>query len=211
MLADPKALDEFLEEIFSHAPCKISVKTRLGLNEPEEFRPILDIYNKYPLSQLIIHPRVRKDFYRHPVRTEFFAESYGKSKNPLSYNGGIIKKQDYDTCAEKYPDLTAIMIGQGLCSDPFLASKIKYKDKVDKARLRVFHDELFEAYAAQFESKNNAAQRMKELWFYWLRLFADSQKPGKQLMKSRGAEEYLLAVNNIFGSLSLLEDSTGNW
>ena len=52
---------------------------------------------------------------------------------------------------------------------------------------------------------------MKELWFYWMRLFADSQKLGKQLLKSRNAEEYQSAVQKIFAELLLLEDSTGDW
>ena len=211
MLADTEALDAFLDEIFSHTPCKISVKTRLGLNDPEEFGPILEVYNRYPMTQLIIHPRVRKDFYRHPVRQEAFAKAYGESKNLISYNGSIVTKADFDACKETYPNLTAIMIGQGLCSDPFLAEKIKSGSQVDRNRLRTFHDELFSAYAEQFQNKNNAAQRMKELWFYWLRLFDDSQKLGKQLMKTRSAEEYLLAVSSIFRDLELLPDSTGDW
>lgn len=211
MLADVQALDEFLNEIFAHAPCKISVKTRLGLNDPEEFDPILEVYNRYPMTQLIIHPRVRKDFYRHPVRKEVFAKAYEASKNPVSYNGSIVTPSDFAACEEAYPDLAAIMIGQGLCSDPFLAEKIKTGSKVDKIRLKTFHDELFSAYSEQFQSKHNAAQRMKELWFYWLRLFADSQKHGKQLMKSRNAEDYLTAVAAIFRDLELLPDSTGDW
>ncbi len=211
LLADTKALDAFLNEIFSHAPCKISIKTRLGMNDLEEFEPILEIYNRYPLSELIVHPRVRKDFYRHPVRQEFFEIAYKKSKNPISYNGSIVTKDDFESCREKYPKLNAIMVGQGLCSDPFLAEKVKFGSKTDKNRLKIFHDALFFSYSELFQSKNNAAQRMKELWFYWLRLFADSQKHGKQLMKSRSAEEYLTAVSNIFRDLEILPESTGEW
>lgn len=211
LLADLAALDAFLEEIFAHADCKISVKTRLGLNDPEEFEPILEIYNRYPLSELIVHPRVRKDFYRHPVRTEFFDQAYEKSKNPISYNGSIVTKADFENCQKKYPKLTAIMVGQGLCSNPFLSGTVKFCEKTEKNRLKLFHDELFLAYSEQFQSKNNAAQRMKELWFYWFRLFSDSQKLGKQLMKSRNAEEYLAAVTAIFRELDLLPESTGDW
>ncbi len=211
MLSDVRALDEFLHEIYSHAPCRISIKTRLGMSDPEEFEPILEVYNRYPMPQLIIHPRVRKDFYRHPVRTEAFAASYRRCKNPISYNGDIVRPSDFLRCAQEYPGLTAIMIGQGLVSDPFLAEKIKFGHRVEKEKLLEFHNRLFDAYTRQFNSRNNAAQRMKELWFYWLRLFADSRKLGKQLLKSGNAEEYLLSVNNIFRNLPLLEHSTGDW
>ena len=211
MLADPRALDSFLDEIFSAAPCKISVKTRLGMTDPEEFEPILEIYNRYPLTQLIIHPRVRKDFYRHPVRREDFAAAYEKSKNPVAYNGSIVTALDWKRCTETYPDLSAVMIGQGMVSNPFLASQIKFGVKTEKGKLKAFHDELLDAYTRQFESRNNAAQRMKELWFYWMRLFDNSQKLGKQLLKSRNAEEYQLAVQKIFAELPVLENSTGDW
>lgn len=36
-LASPEKLDQFLEEIFSKTEAKISLKTRIGMEEPEEF------------------------------------------------------------------------------------------------------------------------------------------------------------------------------
>jgi hypothetical protein len=32
------------------------------MSHPEEFDDIIRIYNKYPIEELIIHPRVQKDF-----------------------------------------------------------------------------------------------------------------------------------------------------
>lgn len=43
-LADPDALDAFLEEIFAHSPLKISIKTRIGVENPDEFERLLDIF-----------------------------------------------------------------------------------------------------------------------------------------------------------------------
>ena len=66
-LAFPEELDYFLDEVFeriSNTDVKLSIKTRLGRDEPEEFFRILEIYNQYPLEELIIHPRVQKDFYK---------------------------------------------------------------------------------------------------------------------------------------------------
>ncbi len=211
MLADPAALDHFLEEIFAKAPCAISVKTRLGMEEPEEFGPILEIYNKYPLSELIIHPRVRKDFYRHPVRLEYFERALVESKNPVSYNGGLVTAANCTACAEKYPNVKAIMLGQPLVSDPLLVGKIKSGTQGNKELLREFHDRLLDSYTQQFGDRNNAVRRMKELWFYLLRLFAGSEKHGKKLMKSKRPEEFGEAAAAIFCDLPLLDDSAGGW
>ena len=211
MLADPPVLDRFLEEVYSKAPCAISVKTRLGMEDPEEFGPILEIYNKYPIAELIIHPRVRRDFYRHPIRQEYFDLAVANSRNPVSYNGGVVTASDHANCALRYPEGKAIMIGQGLVADPFLAEKINNGTAGNKATLREFHDRLLEGYVQQFESRNNAMRRMKELWAYLIRSFEDSEKYGKKLMKAKHLEEYQVAVAAIFRDLQLLENSSGGW
>ena len=45
MLRDPDHLDRFLDEIFQASVLPISVKTRLGIENPDEFPAILEIYN----------------------------------------------------------------------------------------------------------------------------------------------------------------------
>ena len=211
MLADPEGLRQFLDVIFEKTPCAISVKTRLGLEDPEEFGAVLEVYNQYPISELIIHPRVRKDFYRHPVRRAAFEAALAESKNPVSYNGSIITPEDYADCIGKYPNLKAVMIGQGLVSDPFLAGRIRNGTGGSKEILQSFHDELYETYAMRFESRVNAAKRMKDLWFYLIRLFDGSERHGKKILKARTSEEYELAVSAVFRDLPLLERSAGGW
>lgn len=211
MLSDPSRLDLFLDMICSKSPCKISVKTRLGMEKPEEFDRILRIYNQYPLTELIIHPRVRTDFYRHPVRTEAFETALEHCKLPISYNGSIITPEDFRACQARYPGLRAIMIGQGLISDPFLASRIRFGSSTDRALLQQFVTELMNGYAEQFGSRANAAKRMKDVWFYLIRLFANSEKYGKRILKSKSPEEYEAAVAAVFHDLPLLEESAGGW
>ena len=70
MMKNPEHLDAFLDEVYRRAQGKVTVKTRLGLNDPEEFHRILEIFSRYPIPLLIIHPRVRMDYYKHPVRME---------------------------------------------------------------------------------------------------------------------------------------------
>jgi len=211
MLADREALRRFLDEIYEKSPCPVSIKTRLGMEDPADFFEILEIYNQYPVAELIVHPRVRKDFYRHPVRHEIFEQAMSSCKMPVSFNGGIVTVEDFEECAEKYPQVKAIMIGQGLVSDPFLADRIKFSAVSDAKRLRSFHDELFAVYAELFRSQNNAAQRMKELWFYLIRLFDGGDHLGKQILKSKTAQDYILSVNRVFSELPIKNKSLGGW
>ena len=211
MLADPDALDRFLGQVFDGIPCRLSVKTRLGMSAPEEFDRIIPVYNRYPMSELIIHPRVRADLYRHPVREQVFRDALPRLNMPVTWNGSIVTFGDFEACQANYPQLKGIMIGQGLVSDPALAGKCKGGASCDKDALRAFHDRLLDAYAVQFESRNNAFKRMKDIWFYLIRLFADSEKYGKHILKSKTYEEYSAAVSAVFRELMLLTESSGGW
>ena len=211
LLANPDDLDRFLDSIYSKTPCPVSFKTRLGLEDPSEFEEILEVYNRYPIQELIVHPRVRRDFYRHPVRTEWFDWAVSRSKNPISFNGGIVTAADFAQIQDRYPQVSSIMLGQGLVSDPFLAARIRNGAASDRALLREFHDRLLETYTEQFGSAVNAIMRMKELWFYLIRLFDGAEREGKKILKAKKPEEYCLAVDRVFRELPLREQSAGGW
>ena len=163
------------------------------------------------MSELIIHPRVRKDLYRHPVRTKVFDRVWNSRPMAVSYNGSIITPADYNACQERYPGLKAIMIGQGLVSDLALAQKIKTGQSSGKEVILEFHDRLLEAYTVQFGSAGNAFKRMKDVWFYLIRCFGDSEKHGKRNLKSKSIEEYTVAVHAVFRELELMNESAGGW
>ena len=93
MLAEPDALDRFLDTIFAAAPLPVSVKTRLGLTSPEEFPALLEVFNRYPIRELTVHPRVRKQFYQGDVQLEAFRYAAARSTNPLCYNGDLFSVQ----------------------------------------------------------------------------------------------------------------------
>lgn len=212
LLRSPEELRRFFDEIFGCQPCAISVKTRLGLEDPEEFLEILQVLNEYPISELIIHPRVRRDFYRHPIRREDFEQALAESRNPVSFNGGIVTAEDCRQVIKAYPQLKSLMVGQALVSDPFLAGALRDRQQTRSVSvLREFHDQLLDAYARQFGSRLNATKRMKELWCYLIRLFDGSDRHGKRILKAKTVEEYELAVNAVFQELPLRESSSGGW
>lgn len=74
-LAHPDELDRFLDAVFSACTVPISIKTRLGVHDPAEFEALLEIYSRYPVAELTIHPRVRQDFYKGRVREDAFGDS----------------------------------------------------------------------------------------------------------------------------------------
>lgn len=119
----PDELDKFLDEIFSKCDMKISIKTRLGMDDPEEFEDLLTIYKKYPLEELIVHARVQKDYYKNTPRLETFGEAVEQAKSPVCYNGDIVTADDCTRLQEMFPTLDCIMTGRGTLKNPALARK----------------------------------------------------------------------------------------
>ena len=177
MLGRPEELDHLLEDIFSASPTAVSVKTRLGIQDPEEFWPILDIYNKYPIAQLIVHTRVREDLYRRPARPELFPAILAASHTPLCYNGDLVTAADCRAFSVRFPG-AGLMMGRGLVADPALASKAKGGPGADRDTLRAFHDALYEGYARDFGSRRNAMLRMNPR--HRASRYARQSLPGRQ-------------------------------
>ena len=199
-LADLKKLERFLDEIFAAPAARLSIKTRIGLTNPEEFIPILELYNRYPIAELTIHPRLQIDYYKRPVHPDWFAYGIAHSKNPVCYNGDLRTAADCAAITAAHPGLTALMLGRGILANPTLITTITGGTAVNLATLRQFHDILFEDYRALFGHDSSVIHRMKEYWFHLLPLFAGDDKLAKQLRKSKYRPEYTAAVDSVFRS-----------
>ena len=207
MLKDPAALDRFLDEIFHSCPTRISVKTRIGFTAPEEFGPLLDIFNRYPICQLIIHPRLRAQFYNGPVDLRAFEFALAESKNPLCFNGNLCTQADISSLKNRHPSLGSVMLGRALIADPGMLTP----GGSTAASLQDFHDALLEQYIEVFGSARNAMFRMKENWRYMLRKFENSEKLGKQLRKVTDVAQYRVITREIFQSLPMCREICPDW
>lgn len=207
MLRDLDTLDSFLEGIFSRSVLPVSVKTRIGYERSEEWAEILAVYNRYPIAELTIHPRVRKDFYNGPVNMDAFRYCLQESKAPICYNGSLCTKGDMENLQAEFPQLQAIMLGRGLIADPGLLTP----DGTDAKTLEAFHDALLEEYIRVFGSERNAMFRMKENWRHWLCKFENSEKLGKRLRKTSDVTEYKTIAHEIFHTLPTMTNILPDW
>lgn len=187
MLRDTEALHRFLDEIFSGAPLPISVKCRLGIEDPNEFPAILDIFNRYPIKELTLHPRVRKAFYKGSVNMEMFRYCAENSKNPLCFNGNLYSKSDISAFSAQFPEIEAVMLGRALIADPGMLSE----GGTTAEKLEPFYDELLDAYTREFGGPRNAMFRLKENWRMVICLFDSNEKLKKRLLKTTDIAEFL--------------------
>ena len=208
-LSVPDELDRFLYEIYERSPLKISVKTRIGISSVDEWEPILDIYRKYPLEELIIHPRLQKELYKFtPHKEAYLTAAAELSEIPLCYNGDITSLKGYSELLNTAPRTERVMIGRGILKNPLLAVQLKAVESAEhptlkKETLKAFHDELFEGYAAQMAGETPTLFKMKDLWTYLSESFAASDRHLKKIRKASGYAEYKAAVNSIFRECEL--------
>ena len=231
-LAHPDELAAFFDEVFSDAAVRngeflVSVKTRIGKNEVEEWPELMQVYNRYPIHELTVHPRIQKEFYKGTPHLDVFADILKESRNPVVYNGDLFTVEKVKEFREKFPTVGTVMIGRGLIRNPALAEMILQEeteactDRLENGvrifeadgqlqtqgnrnkgdilpRIREFHDALFEHYRETMSGDRNLLFRMKDLWSYMLAEVPDSEKLAKKIRKSQHVPEYLAAVEEVF-------------
>ena len=199
MLSDMRALGDFFERIFEEKEMpKISVKTRIGMEDESVVPELAGLLAKYPFSQVIIHPRTRGDFYKGPLHMEAFremAENIGWER--ITYNGDIRRPSDYERLREELPECESFMIGRGLITDPSLAREIKGGEGFSSSELLAFLDNIWEDYERRYGAEKQLLDKMKELWTYLGENYPDKKRALKELKKARRKADYRAALLEI--------------
>ncbi|MDO5411401.1 MAG: tRNA-dihydrouridine synthase family protein [Lachnospiraceae bacterium] len=200
-LAYPDELDAFLDAVFSGLEgrdIRLSVKTRLGKDSVEEAGRLMEIYNRYPLSELIIHPRAQKDFYKNQPHMDAFGKAEKMSRHCVCYNGNLFSADDYRELVREFPQIQAVMLGRGLLADPGLVGEIREGCKLSKEKLQQFHEQICRAYGETSLGEINTLFKMKELWAYMGQLFGDGERCVRKIRKAKNQAEYVTAVKTLF-------------
>lgn len=202
-LKDIEKLERILDEIFSKTDMDISIKTRMGYETPDEWEELLKLYEKFPLKELIVHARVREDFYNGEARRKELSSIAVNNSIAFSYNGDIYSKSDLEDVQKLFPGIYACMIGRGIISDPSLAAKLSgklnesYEIKANTGVFKAFSHELVEKYSEIMPGEKNTLFKMKELWTYQIKSFDNDKKLLKSIKKSNSVKEYLRIIDSL--------------
>lgn len=203
-LSQRDELDRFLDQVCSQISVKFSIKTRIGKDVPEEFPALMEIFNQYPLEELIIHPRVQKDYYKNKPNLEVFKAANQMSKSPVGYNGDIFTVQDYEDFHQACPNVQTIMLGRGVIANPGLVREVLTKQPMDKTIFKKFHNCVYEGYQEVLSGERNVLFKMKEMWFYMSYMFSDVDKYAKKIRKSQHLKDYEVAVEQLLNDQNLI-------
>lgn len=205
-LEDPDILDRFLDKIMTglqNEGMQLSIKTRIGTLDEEDWGLLMKIYNQYPLTELIVHPRIQKDYYKGALRLDAFARAAETIQASLCYNGDLFTVDAYQEIAERFPKTEIFMYGRGLIANPGLVSEIRDGKKPDKNTFRKFHDKIYRDYRELLRDERNVLFRMKELWSYLAGSFTNSAKYAKRIKKAQHYGDYEAAVSCLFSEQEL--------
>ncbi len=185
LLQDPDRLDALLDGIFSGLPegLGLSVKTRIGWRDDGEWPALVKVFSRYPIRELIVHPRIRSDFYTGRARREVFSATAGLTRLPLVYNGDVTTPSD--TASWTVP----VMAGRGLLADPALFRRAAGGPPAERGELRRYHDALADGYEEALGA-GPALHRMWELWAFFAGNFEGADPWVKKMRKCRGLADY---------------------
>ncbi|MBI9055170.1 MAG: tRNA-dihydrouridine synthase family protein [Bacteroidales bacterium] len=196
LLPYPERINEILEESLSKNSVKVSIKMRLGLEDDMEIFKILPILNKYPISEIIIHPRTGKQMYKGHINTDIFGECLSLTDHKICYNGDINNLDRYDLLKTRFNSVDSWMLGRGLVSNPFLAAQIK-GEEIQENKIEVFkkfHNELVQQYLNKLSGPSHLLSKMRVYWEYFALSFSNSHKVYKRVKKATSIEKYNIAV-----------------
>lgn len=193
----PDLMDGFFSEIFSKSDMKISVKTRTGFSSHGEMARLMEIYNKYPISLLTIHPRTREELYKGRANIGVFESAYNISKNNVCYNGDICSVRGFADVTGRFGGLSAVMLGRGAIQNPALFREIRGGEPLRTEELIAFSEKLIERYRAVLGSDVFTLHKLKEIWVYSLRNFPDEKKIAKAVKKANTVADFLSAISEL--------------
>lgn len=199
LLAHTDIVQEMAGAIDGMKHLSFSVKMRLGWENADEWKPVLNILNQIPLHQVTLHPRIGTQQYKGSIHREAWEEFYATCKHPIIYNGDVTTLENIRTWEEKYPKLAGIMIGRGLLARPSLASEyVSGKELSPDIRKRQLHN-MHERLKAHYETTvNSEAQLHARLRLFWEYMEEElGRKVYKKIMKAGNWKNYLASVREV--------------
>lgn len=207
LLTEREMLTSFFDEVFEKSPVKVSVKTRIGRLSTEEFSALLKLFSAYPISELIIHPRLQAQQYNGKPYLPAWESALKEYTRPLCYNGDLFTAEKVETFIDSYPQTESIMLGRGLVANPAIVGELRNGVNAKKSELKQFHDELLAESHARIGQDKPLIMHMKELWFYLGSSFENAERPLKGIKKAQSLSDYRAAVEALFSNCELCDDA----
>ena len=201
LLPYPQQIDAVLNELYKDSSLQLSVKMRLGLSSPDEWKALVPVFNRYPLMEVIIHGRTASQMYKGEVNETAFLDMAGQLVHPVCYNGNINTLEEFQSLSQRMPFVSRWMIGRGLIANPLLMHEIKTNDKASpqdvKAAIQRLHDQLLYQNSIRLSGESHLMHKVKPYWEYFALSLTEDKKGLKKIKKSSTFSAYINACNEV--------------
>lgn len=202
LISNTSQIEHILKRVHNETDIIVSMKMRMGYENPTEILDVFPILEQYPIKNIAIHARIGKQLYKGGVDLDSFQKCLDTSKQKIYYNGDITTVAKFKELQERFPSIDHWMIGRGLIADPFLPSMIKNNTtEYPKNRFEIFeafHDEIYREYDAYLQGPTPIRMKMLGFWEYFSESFSNPQKTFKKIKKAGNSKNYEAAVKEIF-------------
>lgn len=202
LISNTSQIEHILKRVHNETDIIVSMKMRMGYENPTEILDVFPILEQYPIKNIAIHARIGKQLYKGGVDLDSFQKCLDTSKQKIYYNGDITSVAKFKKLQERFPSIDHWMIGRGLIADPFLPSMIKNNTtEYPKNRFEIFeafHDEIYREYDAYLQGPTPIRMKMLGFWEYFSESFSNPQKTFKKIKKAGNSKNYEAAVKEIF-------------
>ncbi|MES2799951.1 MAG: tRNA-dihydrouridine synthase family protein [Bacteroidota bacterium] len=194
LICNSPKIDAILNRVHNESDIIVSMKMRMGYENPMEILDVFPILEKYPIKNIGIHARIGKQLYKGDVDLVAFERCVENTNHTLYYNGDITTVSKFKELNDRFPSINHWMIGRGLISDPCLPLMIKANiENYPENRMELFqafHNELLFEYSQQLSGDKHVILKMTHLWEYFELVFESSQRLIKKMKKSKKLEDY---------------------
>jgi tRNA-dihydrouridine synthase len=202
LIRNTTQIEHILQRVHEETNIIVSMKMRMGYENPTEILDVFPILEQYPIKNIAIHARIGKQLYKGGVDLDSFQKCLDHTKHKIYYNGDITSVEKLRMMQDRFPSIDHWMIGRGLISDPFLPSMIKNNTtEYPKNRLEIFesfHDTIYHDYDAYLSGPTPIRMKMLGFWEYFSESFSNPQKTFKKIKKAGNSKNYEAAVKEIF-------------
>lgn len=187
--------EKLLDDIIPNLSGDLTVKIRTGVEDSSLIKPVVKLLNRYPLKEVIVHPRYARQLYNGKPDMDAFSYAYYNSDNPVSYNGDIYSLDDFNEIKNKFPDISSYMIGRGVLQDPFLPvtikTGIKPSDSERKSRTLDFIYDLESRFNRNYHKGKIGFNRLKASLIYMSMYYDSSIETITKVKRSQSLDQIL--------------------
>ena len=201
MIKTPELAIECLREAKKNTDLPVSVKTRLGWKEPEEYKEWLPLLlNEHPAA-LTVHLRTKKEMSKVPAHYELIPEIIKlrdeiSPKTKLIINGDIKDKAQALELHQKYPEVDGFMIGRGVFANPYCFTD-HTPTREELMELLNLHLDLFEKYE-NLSFRASRYEPLKHFYKIYINNFPGASELRAKLMETHSIPEARKVLKNVY-------------